>query len=60
MHPKYVTFIQCPLSNFKPGLYDLALLDMRMSKMYGHELYEEMKKTNDIVGLVSLNGGLRL
>jgi FixJ family two-component response regulator len=28
----------------------LALLDMRMSNMYGHELYEEMKKTNDIVG----------
>jgi DNA-binding response OmpR family regulator len=32
------------LSNFKPGLYDLALLDMRMPKMYGHELYDEMKK----------------
>ncbi|CAN5367538.1 N/A [soil metagenome] len=32
------------LSNFNPGLYDLALLDMRMPKMYGHELYDEMKK----------------
>ena len=32
------------MSNFKPGLYDLALLDMRMPKMYGHELYDEMKK----------------
>jgi DNA-binding response OmpR family regulator len=32
------------LSNFKPGMYDLALLDMRMPKMYGHELYDEMKK----------------
>ncbi len=32
------------LSNFKPGLYDLALLDMRMPKMYGHELYDKMKK----------------
>ena len=31
------------LSNFKPGLYDLAL-DMRMPKMYGHELYDKMKK----------------
>jgi CheY-like chemotaxis protein len=31
------------LSNFKPGLYDLAL-DMRMPKMYGHELYDEMKR----------------
>ncbi|CAN5507054.1 hypothetical protein BH18THE2_BH18THE2_42220 [soil metagenome] len=32
------------MSNFKPELYDLALLDMRMPKMYGHELYDEMKK----------------
>jgi two-component system, OmpR family, response regulator ChvI len=32
------------LSSFRPGLYDLALLDMRMPKMYGHELYDEMKK----------------
>ena len=32
------------LSNFKPDIYDLALLDMRMPKMYGHELYDEMKK----------------
>ena len=32
------------MSNFKPELYDLALLDMRMPKMCGHELYDEMKK----------------
>ena len=32
------------LSNFKPGLYYLALLDMRMPKMYGHELYDKIKK----------------
>jgi DNA-binding response OmpR family regulator len=32
------------LSSFKPGLYDLALLDFRMPKMYGYELYDEMKK----------------
>jgi CheY-like chemotaxis protein len=31
------------LSSFKPGLYDLVLLDFRMPKMYGHELYDEMK-----------------
>jgi response regulator RpfG family c-di-GMP phosphodiesterase len=31
------------LSSSKPGLYDLAL-NFRMSKMYGHELYDEMKK----------------
>ena len=35
------------LSSFKPALYDLALLDMRMPKMYGHELYDEMKKIDD-------------
>ena len=35
------------LSSFRPGLYDLALLDMRMPKMYGHELYDEMKKIDD-------------
>jgi DNA-binding response OmpR family regulator len=32
------------LSSFKPELYDLALIDFRMPKMYGHELYDEMKK----------------
>jgi CheY-like chemotaxis protein len=32
------------VSFFKPGLYDLALLDFRMPKMYGYELYDEMKK----------------
>jgi DNA-binding response OmpR family regulator len=32
------------LSSFRPGVYDLALLDMRMPKMYGHELYDKMKK----------------
>ena len=32
------------LSSFRPGLYDLALLDMRMPKMYGHELYDKIKK----------------
>ena len=34
---------EAALSNFKPGLYHLALLDMRMPKMYGHELYDKMK-----------------
>jgi two-component system response regulator VanR len=34
------------LSSFKPGLYDLALIDFRMPKMswHGYELYDEMKK----------------
>jgi CheY-like chemotaxis protein len=32
------------LSSFLPGLYDLVLLDFKMPKMYGHELYDEIKK----------------
>jgi DNA-binding NtrC family response regulator len=35
------------LSSFKAGLYDLALIDFRMPKMYGHELYDEMKKIDN-------------
>jgi DNA-binding response OmpR family regulator len=35
------------ISSFKPGLYDLALLDFRMPKKYGYELYDEMKKIDD-------------
>lgn len=37
------------LSSFKPGLYDLVLLDFRMPRMYGHELYDEMKKLDSRV-----------
>ena len=32
------------LSNFKPGLYDLSLLDIKMPKMDGFELYQKMKE----------------
>src|SRR5919198_4064797 len=32
------------LSNFKPNLYDLAILDIKMPDMNGFELYLEMKK----------------
>ena len=32
------------LSNFKAGLYDLLLIDVKMPKMNGFELYEEMEK----------------
>ena len=35
------------LSSFKPGLYDLGLLDFKMPKMHGHELYDKMKKIDD-------------
>jgi DNA-binding response OmpR family regulator len=35
------------VSSFKPGQYDLALLDFKMPKMYGYELYDEMKKIDN-------------
>jgi DNA-binding NtrC family response regulator len=35
------------LSSFKRRLYDLTLIDFRMPKMYGHELYDEMKKIDN-------------
>jgi two-component system, OmpR family, response regulator ChvI len=35
------------LSNFKPGLYDLLLIDVKMPKMNGFELYREMEKIDD-------------
>ena len=34
------------LSSFKPGLYDLALLDIMMPKMDGFVLYERLKKVD--------------
>ena len=44
-----MSFIQCHCQT-SLDYYDLALLDIRMSKMYGLELCEEMKKTDDIAG----------
>ena len=32
------------LSNFKAGLYDLIILDIKMPKMDGFDLYQEIKK----------------
>jgi two-component system, OmpR family, response regulator ChvI len=32
------------LSNFKPDLYDLLLLDVKMPQINGFELYEKIKK----------------
>jgi CheY-like chemotaxis protein len=34
------------LSNFRPGLYDLALVDILMPKMDGFALYEQLKKVD--------------
>src|ERR671931_354233 len=35
------------LSSFKAGTYDLLLLDVRMPKLNGFELYEQIKKIDD-------------
>jgi DNA-binding response OmpR family regulator len=32
------------LSKYRPGLYDLVILDIKMPKMDGFELYQEIKK----------------
>jgi DNA-binding response OmpR family regulator len=37
------------LGAFKPDTYDLMLIDIRMPKMNGFELYREIKKKNDKV-----------
>jgi DNA-binding response OmpR family regulator len=37
------------LSNFKPDYYDLVILDIKMPKMDGFELYEELKKKDNNV-----------
>jgi CheY-like chemotaxis protein len=36
-------------SSFKPSTYDLAILDIKMAKMNGYELYEKMKNIDDTI-----------
>ncbi|HEX9318493.1 MAG TPA: response regulator [Nitrososphaeraceae archaeon] len=38
--------------DFKPGSYDLMLLDIRMPKMDGFQLYEELKKKDKDVKVI--------
>jgi CheY-like chemotaxis protein len=35
------------LSDFKPGFYDLVVLDIKMPQMDGFELYKELKKKDN-------------
>jgi DNA-binding response OmpR family regulator len=37
------------LYNFKPGLYDLLLLDIKMPKMSGFDLYQKMREIDSNV-----------
>ncbi|MGB8032885.1 MAG: response regulator, partial [Nitrososphaeraceae archaeon] len=37
------------LSNFRADHYDLLLIDIKMPKIYGFELYENIKKMDDKV-----------
>jgi DNA-binding response OmpR family regulator len=48
---KVDTFIDSEeaLSNFKPDYYDLVILDIKMPKMDGFELYQELKKKDNDV-----------
>ena len=45
---------QQQLSKFKAGKYDLLLLDIKMPKMDGFELYKEIKKKDDKVKICFL------
>jgi len=45
------------LGNFKTCLYDLLLLDIKMSQMDGFQLYEEMKKIDNEVKVCFLTAG---
>jgi DNA-binding response OmpR family regulator len=42
------------LSNFKPGLYNLLLLDIKMPKMSGLDLYQKMKEIDSNVKICFL------
>jgi DNA-binding response OmpR family regulator len=42
------------LSNFKPYYYDLVILDIKMPKMDGFELYDKIKKKDDKVKICFL------
>jgi two-component system, OmpR family, response regulator ChvI len=45
------------LSKFKPRYYDLVILDIKMPKMNGFELYEEMQKIDSQVKVCFITAG---
>ena len=44
------------LSNFKPGVYDLVLSDIKMPKMNGFEMVYEIKKQDKDIPVIFLTG----
>jgi CheY-like chemotaxis protein len=42
------------LENFKPGFYDLVILDIVMPGMGGFDLYEELKKLDPSINVCFL------
>jgi two-component SAPR family response regulator len=45
------------LDNFKKGAYDLLILDIKMSKMHGFELYREVRNIDNEVKICFLTAG---
>ena len=45
------------LDNFRKGTYDLLILDIKMPKMHGFELYREIRKIDDHVKICFLTAG---
>jgi DNA-binding response OmpR family regulator len=45
------------LDNFKKGVYDLLILDIKMPKMHGFELYREIRKIDSRVKICFLTAG---
>ena len=45
------------LDNFKKGIYDLLILDIKMPKMHGFELYREIRRIDNEVKICFLTAG---
>jgi two-component system, OmpR family, response regulator ChvI len=47
----------CAIKNFKAGVYDLLMVDIKMPGMNGFELYKEVKKKDNEVKVCFLTAG---
>jgi CheY-like chemotaxis protein len=47
------------LSKFKPGYYDLVILDIKMPEMNGFELYAEMQKIDNQAGVQKIDNKVK-